>query len=121
MTVSLQIFVYNTRKGIDESNNFPLLRFGSIEAAHEFVTKLKSSRLRDISGGFFALNNPQHMPISVRQLHMYPENNEDEDEPKMVDGYFSVEDADNIRLLKQCSISNNTLQTHGFREYMNGL
>lgn len=119
MTISLQIFVYKTGKGIDESNNFPLIQFSTIEAAQKFITKLKSCPIHDIRGGFFALNVPKHMPSSVRKLHMYPENKEDE--LQMVDGYFSMEDADNIRLLKQCTISNNTTKTHGFREYMNGL
>ena len=131
-THSLQIFLYKVGNGINEHNNFPLLRFGSKADAYEFVTKLKSCPMVDISGGFFVLNNPQHLPDIVRVLHMYPELNRsdddaeldsssDEDEPRMRDGYFSLENADNIRLLKQCVISNNTNELTGLREYIDQL
>lgn len=122
---SLQIFLYKTGNGINEHNNFPFLRFGSNADAHEFVTKLKSCPMVDISGGFFVLNNPQHLPNIVRKLHMYPEldSSDDENKPQMImrDGYFSMEDAENIRLLKQCTISNNTNELTGFREYLDQL
>lgn len=131
MTESLQIFLYKVGNGINEHNNFPLLQFGSKEEAHEFVSKLKSCPLSDIRGGFFVLNNPQHLPKIVRKLHMYPEpaylqpedrdSSSDEDEPKMMDGYFSIENPDNIELLKQCVIYNNTNELVGFSEYVDKL
>ncbi len=37
---------------------------------------------------------------------------------RMRDGFFSIEDAGNIQLLKQCSIINNTNEPSGFREYV---
>jgi hypothetical protein len=54
---------------------------------------------------------------------MHPQvNSEDENKPiirmRMRDGFFSIEDAGNIQLLKQCSIINNTNEPSGFREYV---
>jgi hypothetical protein len=132
MTHSLQLFLYKVGNGINEHNNFPFIRFRSNADAHEFVTKLKSCPITDISGGFFVLNNPQHLPTIVRKLHMYhapvrlhPENSQDDrdssSEPQMRDGYFSMEYPENIRLLKQCDVSNNTNELTGFREYIDRL
>ncbi len=126
MEHSLQLFLYKVGNGINEHNNFPFIRFRSNADAHEFVTKLKSCPMTDISGGFFVLNNPQHLPTIVRKLHMYPELDSSDDissEPqmRMRDGYFSMEDPENIRLLKQCDVSNNTNELTGFREYLDQL
>jgi hypothetical protein len=54
---------------------------------------------------------------------MHPQvNSEDENKPiirmRMRDGYFSIEDAGNIHLLKQCTIINNTNEPSGFMEYV---
>ena len=126
MSHSLQIFLHKTGNGINEFNNFPILWFRSKKAAHEFVTKLKSCPVGDISGGYFALNNPQHLPSIVRTLHMHPQvNSEDANKPiirmRMRDGFFSIEDAGNIQLLKQCTIINNTNEPSGFKEYIDQL
>lgn len=139
MKTTLQIFVSEV-PGINSTmNNFPLIEFDTPEDLREFVNKLTSiPRTHNIPGGYFVLNNPQHLPDSVRNRHMYPapererrkqcwndadsdtdSDSEDEYYPLMLDGCFPIND--NLHILRQVKIDNNSLVSYGFNDYINAL
>ena len=70
---TLQIFISEVPGIHSTRNNFPEIEFETLGDLHEFVKQLISSpRTHDIPGGYFVINNPQHLPDSVRNRHMYP-------------------------------------------------
>jgi hypothetical protein len=121
MKSSLQIFVYQT-SGISESaNNYPYLLFDSKTEAHEFVSQLISRpyHIHCEEESHFVLNNPQHLPDSIRDKHRYLWVVEDEDGVHEIqkDGCYYIED--NIDLLRKCEIIDNTLEEDGFSRIVN--
>lgn len=140
MKTSLQIFVSEV-PGINSTmNNFPLIEFETVGDLHTFVKKLVSiPRTHDIPGGYFVLNNPQHLPDNVRNLHMYPaperererkqcwnnadsdteSDSEDEYYPLMLDGCYPINQ--NLHILRQVKIDNNSRESYGFNDYVNAV
>ncbi len=137
MPTTLQIFVSEVKGIQPTNNNFPLIEFDSIEDKHTFINKLVSiPRTHNITGGYFVLNNPQHLPDSVRNRHMYPaperekmrgrdsdtESESDSDDDYyslMLDGCFPINE--NLHILKQVKIDNNSSGSYGFNDYINAL
>jgi hypothetical protein len=137
MKTTLQIFVSEVPGIQPTANNFPLIEFETPEDLHAFVKKLVSiPRTHNIPGGYFVLNNPQHLPDSVRNCHMYPapererrkqcwndadsetdSDSEDEYYPLTLDGCFPIND--NLHILRQVKIDNNSLVSYGFNDYVN--
>ena len=132
---TLQIFVSEV-KGIHSTrNNFPLIEFETLGDLHEFVKKLTSiPRTHNIPGGYFVINNPQHLPDNVRNRHMYPapdrerirgrdsdtdSGSEDEYVPLMLDGCYPINK--NLNILRQVKIKNNSLESYGFNDYVNAV
>lgn len=113
MTTILQFFIYKTN-GINESNNFPLIQFQTQDDAYKFIRSLKSVR-RDYTTtkGYMKLNNPQLIPPELRKYHMFSDNT------TATDGIFLIHD--NIELLKQCDIDNNTFEEYGFYDFIQQL
>ena len=131
---TLQIFVHELVGFTSTRNNFPLIEFDSNEDKYAFINKLVSTqRTHSIPGGFFIINNPQLLPDEVRKRHMYPapdrpksyidhysdsdSGSDDEYVPLMLDGCFSVKD--NLHVLKQAVIDNNSRESYGFKDYIN--
>jgi hypothetical protein len=132
---TLQIFVSEVKGIQPTSNNFPLIEFASDNDMHTFIKKLVSiPRTYNIPGGYFVLNNPQHLPDAVRKRHMYPapdrerihgrdsdtdSGSEDEYYPLMLDGCYPINQ--NLHLLQQVKIDNNSLESYGFNDYVNAV
>lgn len=134
---TLQIFVSEVPGINSTQNNFPLIKFDTIEDKHTFIKKLVSiPRTHDVPGGYFVLNNPQQLPDSVRKHHMYPapdrmrkqcwnngtvsdSDSEDEYFPLMLDGCFPI--SDNLYILSQVFIDKNSRTTYGFSDYINSI
>jgi hypothetical protein len=110
---SLQFFVYKT-PGIDGDNNFPLFYFRTKAEAHDFIRSLVSvPRDAQSNSEYMVLNNPQHLPDSVRKPHMYISDDPDFGE---MDGHYKIHD--NYALLYSAYIENNTKSDFGFRDYL---
>jgi hypothetical protein len=135
---TLQIFVSEVPGIHSTRNNFPLIEFDTLESQYAFVKQLISiPRTHDIPGGYFVLNNPQHLPDNVRNRHMYPApdrerkqcwNNADSDTdsgsddeyvPLMLDGCYPINQ--NLHILRQVKIDNNSLESYGFNDYVNAV
>jgi hypothetical protein len=135
---TLQIFVSEVKGIYSTRNNFPLIEFETLGDLHEFVKKLTSiPRTHDIPGGYFVINNPQHLPDNVRNRHMYPapdrerkqcwnntgsdtdSGSEDEYVPLMLDGCYPINK--NLHILRQVKIKNNSLESYGFNDYVNAV
>ena len=131
---TLQIFIHELVGFASTRNNFPLIEFETTEDLHVFIKKLVSTqRTYSIPGGFFIINNPQLLPDEVRKRHMYPapdrpknridynsdsdSDSDDEYVPLMLDGCFSVKD--NLHVLRQAVIDNNSRESYGFKDYVN--
>jgi hypothetical protein len=131
---SLQIFIHELAGFTSASNNFPFIQFEKTADLYEFVKKLVSTqRTHNIPGGFFIINNPQLLPDAVRKRHMYPapdrpknridynsdsdSGSDDEYVPLMLDGCFSIKD--NLHVLKPAVIENNSVESYGFKDYVN--
>lgn len=131
---TLQIFVSEV-KGINSTmNNFPLIEFETLEDKYTFINKLVSiPRTHNIPGGYFVLNNPQQLPDNIRNRHMYPapeppsrscgdnsdEDSDDEYFPLMLDGCFPINQ--NLHILKQVKIDNNSISSYGFNDHVNAV
>ena len=114
----IQIFLHNTY-GITRDNSFPLLGYPDRPTALNCVRALvsrPSGRLSDEP--YFVINNPQHLPSEVRDLHMHDSVEYDEETGQVVtrrrDNCFSIRD--NLELLMSQNLDNNTLEDAGFQE-----
>jgi hypothetical protein len=132
---TLQIFVSEVKGIYSTRNNFPLIEFDKLGDLHEFVKKLTSiPRTHNIPGGYFVINNPQHLPDIVRNRHMYPapdrerirgrdsdtdSGSEDEYVPLKLDGCYPINK--NLHILRQVKINNNSLESYGFNDYVNAV
>lgn len=132
---TLQIFISEVPGIHSTRNNFPEIEFETLGDLHEFVKQLISSpRTHDIPGGYFVINNPQHLPDNVRARHMYPapdrerirgrdsdtdSGSEDEYVPLMLDGCYPINQ--NLHILRQVKIVNNSLESYGFNDYVNAV
>ena len=96
---------------MEGDNNFPLLYFDTLKEKHEFVRNLKSIPRQQLDKPYFVLNNPQLLPVEIRNLHVYEAHINN-----IRDGIFAIED--NIDLFQYCKIDNNTLEETGFAEYI---
>lgn len=118
MTTVFQFFVFKT-VGINEHNNFPCILFQSQEQAYEFIRKLKSIPSDCVTNRYMVLNNPQLLPDELRKHHMF---SGDilylEDGANLYDGKYPIDE--NMGLLKQCEIDNNTFEKYGFSECIRG-
>jgi hypothetical protein len=132
MSHSLQLFVYGANEIIvPHMNNFPLLRFDTPELAYDFIRKLKSHPGCSLDYyPYFVINNPQLLPNDVRKLHMYEkkisddsENDDSENEHDGDDNKYIMMDCcfpiyQNLDLLMNIDIYNNTNSSEGFKEYL---
>ena len=115
----LQIFIYNTY-GITGGNKYPLLSFPDRATELNFVRALTSRPSRRLMDDepYFVINNPQLLPIDVRELHMHDVVEYDEDRGQDVvrsrDNCFSIRD--NLDLLLLQNVNNNTNENAGFSE-----
>jgi len=132
---TLQIFVSEVKGIYTTRNNFPLIEFETLGDLHGFVKKLTSiPRTHNIPGGYFVINNPQHLPDIVRNRHMYPapdrerirgrdsdtdSGSDDEYVPLMLDGCYPINK--NLHILRQVKIKNNSLESYGFNDYVNAV
>lgn len=133
---TLQIFISEVKGIYSTRNNFPLIEFETLEDQHAFVRKLRSiPRTHNIPGGYFVLNNPQHLPDHIRIPHMYPapdrprsyvdddsdkdSGSDDEYVPLMLDGCYPINE--NLHILQQVKIDNNTRESYGFNDYVNAV
>jgi hypothetical protein len=129
--IMLQIFIEGVEGIISTRNNFPLIEFDTNVDKYAWINKLKSvPRGTAIPGGHFAINNPQLLPDDVRKPHMYPaperpthdsdtdpeSDSDDEYMPLMLDGIYSINQ--NLSILKQVLIDNNSLEPYGFNDYI---
>ena len=118
MTTEFQFFIFKTI-GINESNNFPMIRFQTQYDAYKFISSLKSvpRDYNTITDGYMVLNNPQLIPADLRKYHMFSDDIlYTEDNNIVTDGIFLIHE--NLELLKQCDIENNTFEDYGFREWV---
>jgi hypothetical protein len=105
--VTLQIFVYNTDRIVD-TNNYPLLSFENKGSMHNFITSLISRDARRLNNEpYFVINNPQNLPANVRRMYREMDGQE-------WDSCYSVRD--NLSLLRQQNIDNNTTSNYGFSD-----
>jgi len=115
----LQIFIYNTH-GITVGNKYPMLAFPDRATELNFVRALASRPSRRLMDDepYFVINNPQLLPIDVRELHMHDVVEYDEDRGQDVvrsrDNCFSIRD--NLDLLLLQNVNNNTNENTGFSE-----
>ena len=136
-TSTLQIFIYNANEyQINRDNNYPLLVFDTCEERNNFIRGLRSVN-RDASRTiendnepYFVINNPQLIPINIRNLHMYPYESpfiadymrNRNQNPLMMDGIFRL--SDNLEYILSyvtiknnvygCKLNDNTLEPNGF-------
>ena len=118
---SLQLFLYRMN-GINHDNSYPLIYFKTPTKKYEFIKGLKSVPRERTESPHFVVNNPQLLPHDIRILHMHentyridgldsPQQGDD-----LVDGIYLLEE--NINLLRNCSIDNNTVEETGLVEYL---
>jgi hypothetical protein len=108
--VYLQIFVYGVY-GINITNNFPTILFRNKEIKNNWIRSLVPSQARRLNDeAYFVINNPQLLPIEVRRTYVDAEGGE-------WDSCFSVRE--NLTMLRDVNIENNTLNESGVRESLN--
>lgn len=121
MAADLQLFVYNLPTVDKNETCQPFILFYSMEDQYDFITQLKSRPRHNIDwkvDTFFVINNPHLLPKVIRDMHVYP--NLVNPDPSLGhyynvhDGYFLLEE--NIHVLRECRIENNTNNTVGFAE-----
>jgi hypothetical protein len=119
MTNCLQLFFYRT-VGLNQNNNFPMIRFDTCDKKHMFVNILKSRKSHNlVDEPYFVINNPQLLPDDVRKPHMHEVVEYDEageSHNRWIDDCYSLRD--NLKLLKNCWIDNNTNESDGLFELL---